>query len=479
MNLLSDTEGIASRFGDYIEDLRDVFRCNGVDFGSPEDFFAFARTMKYHSDLCRDVARVAKAVTEKEANVSLQTIVTIIAVASGGAEIATSDREMSVPINLVAESLIRDGICSPLQADDPGSPGSTLMMMNHPEQISSRVPTRDTGVEFGSLDTLTDSLTRLELSSLQLKIYLDSIDQQIDRIEPGLKIVREPVSSHGSSESARAGFFGTVPPVGDFRVQNYPFHSNKGDRPAGGVWRDFRFYFLRTSFALPILIGVCTLLLAGTFFFWMFGRDTSYAVLRPADPALEAEGVKAGGSSVVSAVSKPSAIPAREARVGGSALGYNSSAQGAGRRVDKPSPFSEKSARIALASPSRSATGNPETPSVMAEDTSYVSGEPDRVSDLNHPVDVSSGVMAANLVSAPKPSYPKLANLTRMHGNVVMRAVISKDGSVEHLQVIEGHRLLRGAAKSAVRNWRYRPYKINGVPVDVATTVSVDFSLHH
>jgi TonB family protein len=121
----------------------------------------------------------------------------------------------------------------------------------------------------------------------------------------------------------------------------------------------------------------------------------------------------------------------------------------------------------------------------MASGTSDGSEEPDRVSKLdsglgsNHPVDVSSSVMAANLVSAPKPSYPTLASLTRMQGNVVMRAVISKDGNVEHLQVIQGHRLLRGAAKSAVRNWRYRPYKIDGVPVEVATTVSVDFKLHH
>jgi outer membrane biosynthesis protein TonB len=50
---------------------------------------------------------------------------------------------------------------------------------------------------------------------------------------------------------------------------------------------------------------------------------------------------------------------------------------------------------------------------------------------------------------------------------------------VQQLHVIKGHRLLRGAAKNAVRNWRYRPYKVDGVPVDVATTVSVDFSLRH
>jgi protein TonB len=57
-----------------------------------------------------------------------------------------------------------------------------------------------------------------------------------------------------------------------------------------------------------------------------------------------------------------------------------------------------------------------------------------------------------------------------------MLAVISKDGTVKDLHVIKGHRLLRSAAKSAVRSWRYRPYMINGVPVDVSTLVSVDFS---
>jgi protein TonB len=121
---------------------------------------------------------------------------------------------------------------------------------------------------------------------------------------------------------------------------------------------------------------------------------------------------------------------------------------------------------------------------VGATDKSEVAPLPVRTYKLssapssNHLVNVSSGVMAANLVSSPKPSYPTLASITRTQGNVVMQAVISKSGTVEHLHVIEGHRLLRGAAKSAVRNWRYRPYKIGGVPVEVATIVSVDFSLH-
>src|SRR3984885_14317416 len=109
MNFFSDTQETASRFGDYIDDLHDVFRCNGIDFGSPEDFFAFGRTVKYHSELRGDVLRVVKAVMESETNISFRTILTIIAVASGGLDVARSDREMSIPVKLVIESLIGVG----------------------------------------------------------------------------------------------------------------------------------------------------------------------------------------------------------------------------------------------------------------------------------------------------------------------------------------------------------------------------------
>ena len=120
----------------------------------------------------------------------------------------------------------------------------------------------------------------------------------------------------------------------------------------------------------------------------------------------------------------------------------------------------------------------------MVTDTSAVTAPHDRTYKTsseplsNHLINVSPAVMAANLLSDPKPSYPVLANLTRTQGNVVIQAVISKNGTVERLHVIKGHRLLRGAAKNAVRTWRYRPYEIDGVPVEVATIVSVDFSLH-
>jgi len=120
MDFFSDTRETASHFGDYIDDLHDVFRCNDVDFGAPQDFFAFARTLKYHSELRGDVLRVVKSVMEGEANIAFRTILTIIAVASGGVEVATSEREMSVPVKLVIESLTGVGVWSQLGADDAG-----------------------------------------------------------------------------------------------------------------------------------------------------------------------------------------------------------------------------------------------------------------------------------------------------------------------------------------------------------------------
>ena len=92
---------------------------------------------------------------------------------------------------------------------------------------------------------------------------------------------------------------------------------------------------------------------------------------------------------------------------------------------------------------------------------------------------VSSGVMASYLISHPDPEYPTLARLAHIQGQVIMQAVVSKDGSVSTVRVLRGNRLLRGAAEEAVRHWRYRPYRFGGKAIDVATIVTVDFHNHN
>jgi TonB family protein len=91
------------------------------------------------------------------------------------------------------------------------------------------------------------------------------------------------------------------------------------------------------------------------------------------------------------------------------------------------------------------------------------------------PVKVSSGIMASNLISAPNPDYPLIARLAHVQGQVILQAVIARDGSVSATHVLRGHRLLRSAAQDAVRRWHYRPYRLDGHPVDITTIVTVDF----
>ena len=75
------------------------------------------------------------------------------------------------------------------------------------------------------------------------------------------------------------------------------------------------------------------------------------------------------------------------------------------------------------------------------------------------------------------PRYPPIALASHTQGTVVLQAVISKNGTIENLRVISGSPLLQQAAIDAVSQWRYRPYLLNGQPVDVETSINVVFGL--
>jgi protein TonB len=92
-------------------------------------------------------------------------------------------------------------------------------------------------------------------------------------------------------------------------------------------------------------------------------------------------------------------------------------------------------------------------------------------------VRVSQGVTQGLLIKKVQPNYPPLARQARIQGQVVLQAQISKQGTIENLQLISGHPMLAPAAIEAVKQWRYKPYILNGEPVEVETQVTVIFSL--
>jgi TonB family protein len=92
-------------------------------------------------------------------------------------------------------------------------------------------------------------------------------------------------------------------------------------------------------------------------------------------------------------------------------------------------------------------------------------------------VKVSSGKMAGNLLTKVMPKYPADAKKAHVQGTVVLHAVIGKDGIIKDLSVVSGPEMLQQSSLDAVRQWTYKPYLLNGNPVEVETQINVIYSL--
>jgi TonB family protein len=92
-------------------------------------------------------------------------------------------------------------------------------------------------------------------------------------------------------------------------------------------------------------------------------------------------------------------------------------------------------------------------------------------------VRVSSGVASAFIVKKVPPHYPEDARQQKVQGTVLLKVNIDKEGNVYKTELISGHPLLAPAAIEAVQQWKYKPYLLNGAPVEVETQVQVNFVL--
>ena len=92
-------------------------------------------------------------------------------------------------------------------------------------------------------------------------------------------------------------------------------------------------------------------------------------------------------------------------------------------------------------------------------------------------VRVSQGVSQAFLLTKVQPTYPEDARKNHVQGNVVMKALITQTGDVKELTVLSGDPSLAQAALEAVKQWKYKPYYLQGRPVEVETQITVAFQL--
>jgi len=139
----------------------------------------------------------------------------------------------------------------------------------------------------------------------------------------------------------------------------------------------------------------------------------------------------------------------------------------------------------AIARVQRDSDDKPLTPVVLQKVTILVDGKPlPPVPDapsapIEQPkrVNISAGVAAGMIISKTSPVYPDDAKKAGVSGRVELEAIIGRDGMVQNLKVVSGPDLLQQAALDAVKTWRYRPYLLNGEPVEVRTIINVVFTL--
>ncbi|MGA2167051.1 MAG: energy transducer TonB [Terracidiphilus sp.] len=93
------------------------------------------------------------------------------------------------------------------------------------------------------------------------------------------------------------------------------------------------------------------------------------------------------------------------------------------------------------------------------------------------PLRLPSTVVAALLLQKTIPVYPSIPKAAGIQGTVILAATISKAGTIENPRVVSGPAMLQQAALDAVKTWLYRPYLLNGQPVEVETTINVIFTL--
>ena len=124
------------------------------------------------------------------------------------------------------------------------------------------------------------------------------------------------------------------------------------------------------------------------------------------------------------------------------------------------------------------ATGNmPTPPSMMAFVAAAPPPPPPPPPPPTAPVRVGGKIAQPQKRHDVKPVYPPIAQSARVQGIVIIEATIGPDGSVKDAKVLRGQPLLNEAALEAVRQWKYTPTLLNGVPVPVIMTVTVTFTL--
>ncbi len=480
---------VAGRFDRHIEEFRDFFRSRGLSFGSPGDLPAFVERVGVDAAFRDEVGSIVRTVIYRERDgLSRPELVGLVVSAVGGPEAEDAAepelREAARQIAAVVESVFRTrlnpGAASPVRVEQPagsGVAGETL----------APVPV---GVEHAGGEVVAAQQDTAEAVQVEAQPHgmtdLFYRAQVVAGAEPAEAIAEERKVENAKADSApQAG-----PAHDRFRPVERVRESlpavDYGVLPLASEAPEETELPKRTSRFWMWTAAVCALLLA--FCAGLFVHQRLLVPLRdanqpyeapPADTAPEVNAEQSAAAGPVASRAPVRGRRAEEARSRASVRRGRGEFAASGSRASAPSGATS-AAEVAPASKAvepvdRASAGA--VPPQAEREVSSAGGAANLQPRYMAPamIGASPALMADRLVYAPPPTYPMLAEISRIHGRVLVEAVVGKSGQVIRAEAISGHRLLRGAAVREVFGRRYRPYLLNDRPTDVATIVTVDF----
>ena len=481
-------EAVESRYAPYIQELHEFFATSGVPFGSPDDVVLVADRLQEKGSFSEDLGSLIRSMVLREGGAMPHAqLLEILSLAIAGPELALAPQQYRDPLRQLL-SFISGVMRRPWNV--PSSENAEVVPFP-----TANTPTADTPARTSEPETFAP----------RVAIFEKMRDEQMrnQHAEPLPRTVEMPIHERSDTvarESTRAvaSAMGAAPR----RLTRLQRNLLLG---AGGIMAlaaILTFLMRPTTPAEVFQVGPAPTQVAAPAHIAVNGR-VSPRPAQPEQPVASSASPSPASSPAVSGAIQDTA-PAKPSANGQSDYQLNRRPKTA---VSAPSNSS--SAQPASQAPPQSATGAITSPS--SPTTEYPSSVGPNVSEasaapvVRHPLyrdpdssiagdlpagqssgpsspsrsfTVSSGVMASYLISHPDPEYPTLARLAHIQGQVIMQAVVAKDGSVSTVRVLRGNRLLRRAAEEAVRTWRYRPYRFGGRAIDVATIVTVDFHNH-
>ena len=381
---------------------------------------------------------------------------------------------------------------------DSGSSLSSMLPPSLSAASISEAADREAGPASSVPSQVVEALRWLQLSSLELKQHLNEIDQKMSRFDPNLE---EPTSKANSSKVKTRAKVAAAISTSLTQEDRWP------DPELLATAYGERRIALSTpvpleNYAQPrgphgkaLFVVLLSVVAGSTFLLQEYGAslDASYG---PGIQRIEGALARGLGQSPTNgsagARREPDAEPETVslAPAGPDAISSSADSRPAGEPSSTPSAavagLGRSLEQAATTASGGSQAGGTNSNSYTRAMSSRSASAPAENTSANYapsgdaagPVDVAPAVMQANLVRSRAPAYPRAARVEHVGGPVVVKAIISRSGAVEDVRVIEGNPLLRGAASEAIYKWRFKPYLLNGQPVKVATTLTVDFKPH-